>query len=139
VSKRASKATQNLKGLISESHCCIDCGYNTNPGCPTRAEAEQAFAAGNRAIPQTYDTRSEVYMVHDHVWQKAGMQLGYSGCLCIGCLEQRIGRELMPMDFPDHVFNTDLPGTPRLVERRGTRCDVLGEFPEDETAIWETA
>ena len=67
------------------------------------------------------------------------MELGYSGCLCIGCLEQRIGRKLMPMDFPDHVFNTDLPGTPRLMERRGTTLlDVLGEFP-DEAVIWETA
>jgi hypothetical protein len=118
-----------LKGLISESHCCIDCGYNTNPGAPTRAETEQAFAAGNRSVPVTYDERSEVYIVHDHVWQKAGMEPS-GGCLCVGCLEQRIGRRLTPDDFADHVFNTTLPGTTRLLERQG-RYDPLGD--------WETA
>ena len=121
---------RDLKGLISESHCCVDCGYNTNPGCPTRAEAEQLFAAGNHAIPQTYDERSEVYIVHDHVWRKAGMELGYSGCLCVRCLEKRIGRKLRPDDFSDHPFNR-LPGSPRLMESRGTPYDPLGDFPAD--------
>ncbi len=60
------------------------------------------------------------------------MELGYSGCLCIGCLEKRIGRRLTPEDFPDHVFNTSIPGSPRLMERRGTPYDPLGEFPDDE-------
>jgi hypothetical protein len=120
----------DLRGLISESHCCVDCGYNTNPGCPTRAEAEQIFAAGHN-VPQRYNERSEVYIVHNHVWQRAGMA---SGCLCIGCLEKRIGRRLVPDDFlPDHPFN-ELPGSDRLLERRGHFRDVLGEFPEDLVA-----
>jgi hypothetical protein len=123
----------DLKGLISESHCCVDCGYNTLPGCPTRAEAEEVYAAGN--VPtMTFDMRSEAYIVHDHVWAKAGMAPGYSGCLCVGCLEQRIGRRLRPEDFPDHVFNNGgVPCSPRLMERRGTyQYDVLGDFPEEE-------
>jgi hypothetical protein len=35
----------DLRGLISQSHNCIDCGYNTQPGCPNRAEAEQIIIA----------------------------------------------------------------------------------------------
>jgi hypothetical protein len=54
----------------------------------------------------------------------------YGGCLCIGCLEQRIGRQLMPDDFPNHALNT-LPGTPKLMDRRGIPYDVLGNFPEE--------
>jgi hypothetical protein len=41
------------------------------------------------------------------------------GCLCIGCLEKRIGRRPKPKDFdPDHPFN-EMPTTPRLLDRRG--------------------
>ena len=34
------KQTLSLVGLQSESHCCIDCGYNTFPGAPPRELAE---------------------------------------------------------------------------------------------------
>jgi hypothetical protein len=51
----------------------------------------------------------------------------YGGVLCVGCLEKRIGRRLTPDDFPDHVFNTTYPGTPRLLERQG-RHDPLGDW-----------
>jgi len=30
----------SLKGHQSESHCCIDCGYNTNPGAGPRELVE---------------------------------------------------------------------------------------------------
>jgi hypothetical protein len=70
-------------------------------------------------VDQTCDDKSEVYTVRDAVWKKAGME-PYGGCLCIGCLERRIGRRLKPKDFPrDHPFH-GLPGTPRLRNRRGT-------------------
>lgn len=129
---RNAKALKvDLRGLMSESHLCIDCGYNTFPGCPTRREAEEAFAAGTEPT-MSYDQRCEVYIVHDHVWQRAGMELGYAGCLCISCLERRIGRRLRPEDFPSHVFNDGgLPGSARLLDRRGQHLDVLGDFPED--------
>jgi hypothetical protein len=41
------------------------------------------------------------------------------GCLCIGCLEKRLGRKLRPKDFQrDHPFNRpNVPGTPRLMKR----------------------
>jgi hypothetical protein len=130
----------DLCGLISESHHCIDCGYNTNPGCPNRAEAEQMIMAQkakgikNWSFPQRYSSRSEVYIVHRHVWKKAGMEGDYSGVLCIGCLEKRIGRKLEPYDFPpDHPFNNpSLPGTRRRLERL-TGCTLL-EVLEDEPA-----
>jgi hypothetical protein len=44
---------------------------------------------------------------------------GMGGCLCIGCLEQRLGRQLTPQDFPRHPFNGDeMPATVRLRSRR---------------------
>ena len=65
---------------------------------------------------------SEVYTVRDSVWKKAGIA-PMGGCLCIGCLERRIGRRLEPKDFPaDDAFNhPDLPGTERLLNRRSSR------------------
>ena len=131
----------DLRGLISESHDCIDCGYNTHPGCPNRGEAEQMIRAQkakgikNWGFPQQYNEHSEAYIVHNHVWEAAGMEPGtpnfsgksgmigdYSGCLCIGCLEKRLGRRLQPYDFmaehADGGFNDpSLPGTRRRLER----------------------
>ena len=56
---------------------------------------------------------------------RAGSGLGASrdgadgGCLCIGCLEKRIGRVMRPKDFErEHPFNM-VPGTPRLMKRQG--------------------
>jgi hypothetical protein len=73
-------------------------------------------------IPNELDHRSEVYTVRDAVWKKAGMeQMG--GCLCIGCLEKRLGRKLKPKDFlRGHALNNPIfPGTPRLLRRRKER------------------
>jgi hypothetical protein len=128
----------DLRGLISESHNCIDCGYDTMPGCPTRAEVEQPMRAAKKAgrlkqwgFPQGYDSRSEVYIVYPCVWEKAGMEGDYSGCLCIGCLEKRIGRRLQPYDFAEHVFNDPtLPGTRRRFERL-TGCETIEGLEED--------
>jgi hypothetical protein len=132
----------DFRGTMSESYLCIDCGFDTHPGNLNRAEAEQEaarqVAAGKRnwALPVRIDSRSETYIVHDHVWKAAGMA-PWGGCLCIGCLEKRIGRQLKPMDFADHVFNDHYPGTPRLLERQGRAyADPLGEQPSaDDTAL----
>jgi hypothetical protein len=110
-------------GGISESWLCIDCGFDTAPGFLNRAELEQALAAdtGNQGVPQTINNRSEVYLVRRAVWQAAGME-PWGGCLCIGCLEQRLGRRLKPKDFlRDHEFNHPrIPGTARLKRRRAS-------------------
>jgi hypothetical protein len=88
-----------------------------------RIESERVIKAmGKRwhdgeGIPMHYDDKSEVYMVTEKIWKRANMG-GMGGCLCIGCLEKRIGRRLKPKDFDrDHPFNS-LPGTERLLSRR---------------------
>jgi hypothetical protein len=83
---------------------CVDCGVETLPADERRAEW---------------------YMVTDHVWAATGMD-EFDGCLCIGCLEARIGRPLTATDFTDCPVN-DLSDkyrhkafswrTPRLVAR----------------------
>jgi hypothetical protein len=128
--------TLNFKGLMSESHCCIDCGFNTAPGCPNSEEAEQEVAnqvaAGikNWRFPWRINHETEMYIVYDHVWKRAGME-PYGGVLCIGCLEKHIGRRLIPDDFvKEHPFN-EMVGTARLLERRGHFLDVIGDFPPE--------
>jgi hypothetical protein len=107
----------DCRGLVPESWDCIDCGVNTAPGCSTRAEVEQAFAANTEGVRQTFNDQTEVYTVKPAVWKEAGMG-DFDGCLCIGCLEKRIARTLTPKDFDrEHPFHL-LPGTKRLLERR---------------------
>jgi hypothetical protein len=108
----------SLKGLMSEHHHCIDCGYNTAPGIPPRWLAE-ILINRDGTHPMTITADSELYMVSDKVWKAAGME-PYGGCLCVGCLEKRIGRKLQPKDFPAHSFNDPRwPCTDRLRDRRG--------------------
>jgi hypothetical protein len=79
------------------------------PWLPDRAEAEKAAAELGR-LWETNDAgidfragmNSEIYTVRETVWKKAGVEFS-GGCLCIGCLEKRIGRRLRPKDFQaDH-------------------------------------
>jgi hypothetical protein len=116
-----SQIPQKSNGLVPESWLCVDCGLNTAPGLFNRAALEQAFtaAADDAGVDQSITWQSEVYMVRDRVWQRAGMQ-PFGGCLCIACLKKRIGRRLRPKDFPrKHPFNTVPAGSPRLLNRRG--------------------
>ena len=100
-----------------ENWLCVDCSVNTAPGFLPRIEKEQAFNAGHESVEEYVDDQSEVYMVRVAVWEAAGME-PFGGCLCIGCLEQRLGRRLKPKDFlRGHSFNT-MPGTPRLLQRQ---------------------
>jgi hypothetical protein len=112
----------DLRGVTPESWACIDCGINTAPGYPTRVEMERVFNgsalhAKPASCPITFNEHCEVYTVRHSVWKAAGME-PMGGCLCVGCLEGRLGRRLKPKDFPRrHPFNW-LPGTERLLERR---------------------
>jgi hypothetical protein len=101
---------------IPATYDCIDCGTNTAPGSHAREEIRQLHAAGLEA-KFIHGETTEIYMVRDRIWQAAGLE-EWSGYVCIGCLEKRLGRQLRPKDFTDHVFNT-LPCTPRLQKRRG--------------------
>jgi hypothetical protein len=118
----------DLTGLVPESWHCVDCGVNTAPGLLNRADMERAFTQQERAgalllaaepsVEQRIDEDSEVYCLRQSVWRASGVE-DFGGCLCIGCLERRLGRKLKPKDFrPNHPFN-GVPGTPRLIERRG--------------------
>lgn len=46
----------------------------------------------------------EDYMVYDHIWAAASMTTGF---LCIGCLETRLGRQLVSADFTGAPINRD--------------------------------
>jgi hypothetical protein len=78
----------DLKGVMPESWCCVDCGINTAPGFKNRAQAEQAFAVdwNNQGFTQKVNEFTEVYTIKAKVWQAAGMD-PMGGCLCIGCRE----------------------------------------------------
>ena len=52
---------------------CVDCGFDTAPGVPCRAE----LAKGKCEI--TFHTGCEVYTVLDVIWERAGNP---AGCLC---------------------------------------------------------
>ena len=101
---------------------CVDCRAETlsaEPGIPT-----------------------EYYVVHDELWALAGM--GPHGHLCIGCLEQRLGRRLIPADFTTAPVNR--PGiqptprfawsyrTQRLLDRlTGTeQLELFGEYRQSD-------
>jgi hypothetical protein len=96
---------------------CIDCGYNTGPGMPTKGDLERAFKVEGRDKINAYiNADTEAYYVKPSVWRAA--KIGEDGgCLCIGCLEKRVGRKLKFRDFPDHPFNK-MPRSARLMERR---------------------
>jgi hypothetical protein len=79
-----------LKGYMSEHHACVDCGVNTHPGAPPR-ELAKFLMHRDGSVPMKLTQQSEVYCVR-------GLA-PYGGCLCVGCLEQRIGRKLKRRDF----------------------------------------
>ncbi len=49
------------------------------------------------------DTGFEYYMIHDHLW--LNVMPDREGMLCVGCLEDRLGRKLCSRDFPDMPIN----------------------------------
>ena len=61
-------------------------------------------------------TFDEYYVVQHDIWAQAGMD---KGMLCIGCLEKRIGRQLIAADFLPCLANTleSWKRSPRLLMR----------------------
>lgn len=78
-----------MKTNIKNRFYCLDCSFDTN-------------------------TNDEYYMVHDHVWKKAG---DIDGMLCIGCLEKRLDRKLNKLDFSPYPINTCFSQSDRLRNR----------------------
>jgi hypothetical protein len=86
---KPDRVSRMLDGLASP---CADCGADTTPG------------EGN-----------EFYMISDELWQAVGVGEGF---LCIGCLENRLGRQLIAADFIDVPGNIPEPQkSPRLIAR----------------------
>lgn len=71
--------TSRFKPGTSRSKCmdCVDCGM---------------------------PARLEYFVVRNEVWAATGISTP-GECLCIGCVEQRIGRRLVPDDFPECLVN----------------------------------
>lgn len=60
----------------------------------------------------------EYYMVNDDLWEVATEDFGGHGMLCIGCLEARLGGQLVASDFPDYPINRGVfPYSTRLLSR----------------------
>jgi hypothetical protein len=106
---------------ITESWICVDCGVNTAPGTPA-GDFARMLLERDGSFNARIDEHTEMYMVKDAVWEKAGMK-PFGGCLCIGCLEARLGRRLRPKDFdrtsPLEFTEVGSRGTPQLLDRRG--------------------
>ena len=122
----AALSSSNMVGIgfafsddAFNDYICVDCGVNTFPGAPPPAIGKIVMDTLGET-PLTASAECEVYMVKSAVWEKAAMEPS-GGCLCVGCLEGRLGRRLRPKDFvADHPFNqSTMPATPRLRERRG--------------------
>jgi hypothetical protein len=62
-----------------------------------------------------YDTSgNEYYMIHDELWEKTGAG---DAMLCIGCCEQKLGRQLNRDDFTEAPINWISNHSPRLRDR----------------------
>jgi hypothetical protein len=114
ISLRRDKAVQDN---IIESWSCVDCGVNTAPRCKSGPKTRAELAAKGWCT-NAYDWKTEIYHVDDAVWKRAGMR-EWNGCLCVGCIERRIGRRLRPRD--DAETWADLPSTKRVAQRRGKK------------------
>jgi carbamoylphosphate synthase large subunit len=74
-------------------------------------------------------------MVTDAVWAEAG---DVAGRLCVGCLEERIGRVLTPEDFlPLPVNDDDELDSVRLRTRKGSGRAVEALYQLGATAVLE--
>ena len=101
---------------VTESWLCVDCGRNTAPGVPDGPSTRKQIKRRGK-FKFRVGTDAEVFMVRNAMWREAGMR-AWNGCVCIGCIEKRLGRRLTPKDFNwGHVFN-GYPATRRLHSRR---------------------
>jgi hypothetical protein len=80
---------------------------------PTQSEIDRAVL-DKGGLVMSLDFKSEVYIVRPKVWEATGLT---RGCLCIGCLEKRIGRRFRPKDFRNDPF-AGFPASSRLRNRR---------------------
>ena len=100
---------------IPESWECEDCGMDTAPGFMNAKQVLDAFVRGKDASMRP-NKNCEVYQLKHALWKT--VTNGHArAVLCIGCVEQRLGRKLRPKDFQDNALKL-LPCTERLLARR---------------------
>jgi hypothetical protein len=92
----AERAAKREKAAAARRSPCVDCGRDTG------------HSRGGLC---------EEYMVRDAIWAGAGMNP--DGFLCVGCLESRIGRQLIRPDFTVAPINDPSYGrqSERLYDR----------------------
>lgn len=81
----------------------------------------------------------EYYMVHAELWESV-VQDDEVAFLCVGCLEVRIGRRLVPTDFTEVPINYLTNKSDRLMERLGRwfrEFDGPHDDPEEFNAAVE--
>ena len=109
---------RTLKDIIDSGFpvtwACVDCGVDTAPGVLSAQEVLTAFQNGKDAEMHV-TSACEIYAVRKAIWAKAGKP---DGCLCVGCLEKRLGRMLRPKDFDRGNSLNAFPGTSRLMRRQ---------------------
>ena len=84
---------------------------------PDLLTEERIFCADCTAEGRAFNVVSEGHycMLRDPLWRSLGMAGYFSGVLCLGCIERRLGRRLSLRDFVMSRSNAD-----RLFWRRGT-------------------
>lgn len=83
-------------------------------------------------------TEDEFYMVQSLLWISEVPFIFQGQELCIGCLENHIGRKLVPRDFTDCSLNAMPGGSERLIDRKNGRIQKMFEkFVHDSS--WEVS
>ena len=94
---------------MTSTHACSDCGVPTWP--------------------------FESFMTSNEIWVEGG---DVAGRLCVGCLEERLGRVLTPEDFPPLPANDDDEcDSVRLRTRKGSGRRVAALYQLGATAVLE--
>jgi hypothetical protein len=70
-------------------------------------------------------------MVHDELWAQAGME-PFGGWLCVGCLERRLGRRLVPADFKAVGAND----SSRMLHSDRLASRIRGTAMLEQGALW---
>lgn len=64
---------------------------------------------------------NEYYMVQDEIWNEVTKNLDHDGMLCVGCLEDILGRKLTEKDFTNCPVNDGIFGlSERILNRMGS-------------------
>lgn len=126
--KNASSAEQQVKehrrGAVGATTATIKCRTPLSNGVHWICSRANSYGIGVRRLPRSSCSCGEYwmfhcedcgecthcigeyYMVEDEVWYSAITARSKPDMLCLGCLEQRIGRLLTKDDFSDAPLNS---------------------------------